>query len=86
MGYSDVMARKAEILFRATGLDYREFSRGPLAFDYDAMMARVGYPLEELRDIQSAVGVGRTPMLELRRIKADMDRRATGLAARFGLA
>jgi cysteine synthase len=68
MGYSDVMARKAEILFRATGLDYREFSRGPLAFDYEAMMAGVGYPLEELRRIQTAAGVGRTPLLEMRRI------------------
>ncbi len=68
MGYAETMARKSEILFRATGLDYREFSHGPLAFDYEAMMERVGYPPEEMRRIQSAAGVGNTPMLELRRL------------------
>lgn len=68
MGYLEVMARRSEILFRATGLDYREFSRGPVAFDYEAMMCKVGYPLEELRRIQAAVGVGNSPMLELRRV------------------
>ncbi|MFH1573095.1 MAG: 2-amino-4-oxopentanoate thiolase subunit OrtB [Acidobacteriota bacterium] len=62
------MARKSEILLRATGLDYRSFSRGPLAFDYDAMMERVGYPLEEIRRIQCTAGVGRTPLLEMRRL------------------
>ncbi|MBI4278932.1 MAG: PLP-dependent lyase/thiolase, partial [Armatimonadetes bacterium] len=70
MGYAEVMARRGEILRRATGLDYAEFSHGPLAFDYDAMMAKVGYPLEEVRRIQVAVGVGNTPLLELRRITA----------------
>jgi cysteine synthase len=68
MGYAELMAERSEILFRATGLDYREFMRGPFAFDYDAMMEKVGYRLDELRRIQSAVGVGNTPMLELRRI------------------
>ncbi len=68
MSYSEVMSRKGEILFHATGLDYREFSRGSLAFDYEAMMEKVGYPVEELRRLQCAVGVGNTPMLELKQI------------------
>lgn len=70
MSYADIMARRGEILRRATGLDYRQFSRGPLTFDYDAMMAEVGYPLEQVRRIQSEVGVGGTALLELRRITA----------------
>ena len=68
MAYADVMARRSEILRKATGLDYREFSQGPLAFDYDRMMSTVGYSLPEVREIQSAVGVGNTPLLELRNL------------------
>jgi len=68
VSYAEIMARKNEILHRATGLDYREFSRGPLAFDYEAMMERIGYAPDELRGIQAAVGVGNTPLLELRRL------------------
>jgi cysteine synthase len=68
MGYAETMARKAEIMLRATGLDYGKFSRGAPAFDYEAMMAEVGYAEDEVRRIQSAAGVGNTPLLELRRV------------------
>lgn len=68
MGYAEVMARKGEIMRRATGIDYGRFRRGPLAFDYEAMMAGAGYALEEVRKIQFSVGVGNTPLLELRRV------------------
>jgi len=55
---------------RALGIDYSEFEISALAFDYEAMMARVGYPLEEVRRIQREVGVGETPLLELRNLTA----------------
>jgi len=68
VGYEAVMARRNEIMRRAVGIDYDEFSQGPLAFDYEAMMERTGYSLEEVRRVQADAGVGGTPLLELRNV------------------
>lgn len=64
----EVMARKGEIMVRALGMDYREFERSPVAFDYEAMMAAHGYSLSDIVGIQRAGGVGDTPLLELRNL------------------
>ena len=66
--FDEVMARKGEIMVRALGMDYREFERRPIAFDYDAMMAAHGYSLDDIVGIQRAGGVGNTPLLELRNL------------------
>ncbi len=66
--YDEVMARKGEIMKLALGMDYAQFERGPIAFDYEAMMSAHGYTLEEIRSIQRAAGVGLTPLLELRNL------------------
>ena len=66
--YEQVMARKGEIMVRALGMDYAEFERSPIAFDYEGMMTAHGYSLEDIRAIQAAAGVGTTPLLELRNI------------------
>lgn len=63
--FDEVMARKGEIMVRALGMDYREFERSPVAFDYEAMMAAHGYSLDDIVGIQRAGGVGDTPLLEL---------------------
>ncbi len=68
VSYAAVMARKNEIMKRAVGIDYSRFSQGPLAFDYERMMAEVGYSLDEIRTIQESTSVGRTPLIELRNI------------------
>ncbi len=69
-GYAAVMARQNEIMRRATGIDYAAFEQGGLAFDYDAMMASIGYDLASAREVQRRAGVGDTPLLELRRLTA----------------
>lgn len=66
--YETVMARKGEIMKRALGMDYAEFERSPIAFDYEGMMAAHGYSLDDIRGIQRAAGVGGTPLLELRNL------------------
>jgi 2-amino-4-ketopentanoate thiolase beta subunit len=66
--FDEVMARKGEIMVRALGMDYRQFERSPIAFDYDAMMAAHGYSLDDIVGIQRAGGVGNTPLLELRNL------------------
>ena len=60
-----IMARRGEIMRRALGMDYAEFERSPIAFDYEAMMGAHGYSLADIRAIQRAGGVGDTPLLEL---------------------
>jgi cysteine synthase len=66
--YKAVTARKNQIMMNALGIDYTEFERGPLAFDYEGMMRKVGYPVEEVIRIQAETGVGNTPLIELRNI------------------
>ncbi len=68
LSYKAVMSRRKETMEKALGMDYSEFIRSPLAFDYEGMMEKVGYSLERVRTIQSEVGVGNTPLLELRNI------------------
>lgn len=65
--YREIMARKAEILKRATGLDYHRDEQGPIAFDYEGIM-EVGYSLPEIRRVQAESGVGSTPLLELKNL------------------
>ncbi len=66
--YDAVMSRRNQIMADALGLDYSRFERGPMAFDYEAMMSETGYDLDEVRAVQRRMGVGDTPLLELRNI------------------
>lgn len=63
--FDEIMARKGEIMKRALGVDYAQFERSPIAFDYEAMMAATGFSLDDIVAIQRAGGVGDTPLLEL---------------------
>lgn len=64
--YQSVMGRSNEIMRRAVGIDYTRYKKGPLAFDYEAMLSDVGYSLEEVQEIQRRAHVGNTPLIELR--------------------
>lgn len=66
--FDEITARKGEIMRRALGMDYAQFERSPLAFDYEAMMSAHGYSLDDITAIQRAGGVGDTPLLELRNL------------------
>lgn len=66
--YQQIMSRKEEILKKSTGFDYARFKQGKIAFDYESMMAAVGYPLEEISAIQQEMHVGNTPLLELKNL------------------
>jgi len=68
--YAAVLGRRSEILRGATGIDYDAFEQGGLAFDYERMMTSVGYDIPAATSIQRETGVGRTPLLELRRLTA----------------
>ena len=66
--YDQVMARRGEIMMKAVGIDYRGFESGSIAFDYERMMQETGYSLDEMRAIQRSVGVGDTPLLEMKNL------------------
>lgn len=66
--YLELMERKNEIMKKSVGIDYSLFESGSIAFDYEGMMEKVGYNLDEIRKIQEETGVGNTPMYELRNL------------------
>ena len=68
--YQEVMSRKVEIMKRALGLDYGEFELGGIAFDYEDMMRKAGYSLDEVKAIQAETNVGNTPLIELKNLTA----------------
>jgi 2-amino-4-ketopentanoate thiolase beta subunit len=51
-------------MHRSVGIDYDLFRRGLLAWDYEALLATVGYDIEQAKEIQLERGVGATPMRE----------------------
>ena len=62
--YEAVLSRRDEIMRRSVGIDYDLLRRGRLGWDYEGLMATVGYDMDEAARIQLARGVGATPMRE----------------------
>lgn len=70
ISYNSVTSRSNEIIKDAIGVDYSSYESGNIAFDYEKMMAAVGYSIDEVIKINSETGVGNTPLLELKNISA----------------
>lgn len=68
--YEAVMTRRDQIMRDSVGIDYNQFQKGTLAFDYVQMMSETSYSMEEMQKIQASVGVGQTPIIELKNITA----------------
>jgi len=66
--YRTITARKNEIIKRAVGIDYQQFERSPIAFDYEGLLTSPGYTLGDVQKIQAETGVGNTPLIELKNI------------------
>ena len=82
--YTNLMERKNEIILKSIGVDYSKYETGKLSFDYEGLMKDVGYCLEEVREIQRDVGVGNTPLIELKNLtKLARKVSKTGSAARI---
>lgn len=82
--YEELMARKNEIMKKSVGMDYSKYEVGKLAFDYEGMMKDTGYTLSDVMKIQGEVGVGNTPLLELKNMtKLARKVSKTGKAARI---
>jgi cysteine synthase len=68
--YQDIMEQKAAIMRASVGIDYAQYTTGPLSFDYERLLADTGYDLDAVRAIQSQTAVGQTPMVELHNLTA----------------
>ena len=68
--YGAINARKNDIIKNAMRIDYDEFEYEGIGFDYEGMMEKVGYSMDEMREIQLSHGVGNTPLVELRNLTA----------------
>lgn len=66
--YEAVMGRRGEIMKKSVGIDYSNFELDGVAFDYEQMMRKTGYSIEEVQKIQHSTGVGKTPLLELKNL------------------
>ncbi|NLA95292.1 MAG: pyridoxal-phosphate dependent enzyme [Clostridiaceae bacterium] len=70
MTYEAVMARQNEIMGKALGIDYSDYERDGIVFDYEAMMDDVGIMVDEVARIQKDMGVGNTPLMDMKNITA----------------
>ncbi len=66
--YAGVMGRRNQILKDSVGIDYDKYEQPGIGFDFEAMMNDVEYSLEDIMKIQADLGVGNTPLIELRNI------------------
>lgn len=68
--YKAVMDRKNQIVQDSLKVNYDDFKISDVAFDYERMMEKTGYSIDEMIEIQSKLGVGNTPIVELKNISA----------------
>ncbi len=62
--YNSVMSGKSKIIKAALGLDYDQFELPGIGFNYERMMEKAGYSLNEVIKIQNQTNVGSTPLIE----------------------
>lgn len=81
-----ILNRKNEILKKAIDVDFLKYKQSDIAFDYEKMMEETGYPIEEAQRIQRSLGVGSTPMFELKNVNSLIKKlSAPGFGARIFL-
>ncbi|MDE1547615.1 2-amino-4-oxopentanoate thiolase subunit OrtB [Jeotgalibaca caeni] len=66
--YTAVMSRRNQIMNDSLQVDYSKFELSGVAFDYEGMMQEAAYEVEEMIEIQNRVGVGNTPIVELKNL------------------
>lgn len=66
--YQAVMARRGELMEASLQINYEEFELAGVAFDYEKMMSEAAYSMEEMIEIQRSLGVGNTPIVELKNL------------------
>lgn len=70
MTYQAVMGRQNEIVNKALGIDYSKYEKSGMVFDYEAMMEDIGISIDQVVQIQKDMGVGDTPLMDLKNMTA----------------
>ena len=68
LSYNEIMSQREEIMRQSVGIDYSQYEIGALAFDYERLLADIGYDVHTTSVIQSETTVGNTPLIELKNI------------------
>nr|WP_300002322.1 2-amino-4-oxopentanoate thiolase subunit OrtB [Tissierella sp.] len=66
--YQEVMKRRNSIIQNSIDIDYKTYEKDIISFDYEKMMADVGYSIEDVEMIQAETSVGSTPLYELKNL------------------
>jgi cysteine synthase len=66
--YSEIMSKKKDILLRSTGIDYENYEKSPITFEYEELMDSCKYSLEDIQKILQETGIGETPLVELKNL------------------
>ncbi|MGI6507550.1 MAG: 2-amino-4-oxopentanoate thiolase subunit OrtB [Saccharofermentanales bacterium] len=70
MTYKAVMSRQNDIMRQSLGINYDDYELDGIAFDYEAMMRDVGITIDEVVQIQRDLGVGNTPLMDVKNVTA----------------
>lgn len=70
MTYKAVMSRQNDIMRQSLGINYDDYELDGIAFDYEAMMRDVGITIDEVVQIQCDLGVGNTPLMDVKNVTA----------------
>jgi len=70
MTYKAVMSRQNDIMRQSLGINYDDYERDGIVFDYEAMMRDVGITIDEVVQIQRDLGVGNTPLMDVKNVTA----------------
>lgn len=68
MSYEGVMSRQDDIIKNSTRIEYSDYEINKLSFDYEKMMEDTGFSLQDIIRVQKEVGVGNTPLIELKNL------------------
>lgn len=66
--YEAVMSRKPQIMNESLQINYDDFEGPGVIFNYEHMMESAAYSIDEMIDIQRELGVGNTPIIELKNL------------------
>lgn len=66
--YETVMGRRGAIMEASLQINYNDFEQEGIAFDYEKMMSEAAYSMDEMIEIQRTLGVGNTPIVELKNL------------------
>ena len=66
--YKSLLKHKNKIMKKALKINYDKFEEEGISFNYDMMMKKAAYSIEEIRKIQKETKVGNTPLIELKNL------------------